>query len=477
MTFYDSNDNPSASNYNIYYESDFVFLGDLYFSELKNEREKINWDIVKERNLLFDRVVLLINRWKGKLPDLGEIFQPKEIDWLLTRDVWTLDRPDPTISRFSLIHFVIKTGYKDSLIKDKDNKPLLRRTTPVHRAAMNYECIFRLLLNIYDRFDVNYIDEFGFTHFHAACMYGCEDIVAKFLELGQNPDGLAQETDVSVADPPLHLALTHGRKEVIELLLRSGANANLANANGWTPLHIICKDDNDNCDLAELFFKINDDKRQAIQLNAVDNLGRTPLQCAVAQLCPGLVEILLNRGADLSSFVFPTETYFVSRFQCHHPLLIDREPKLVSDVLVILERLMKRGYELSLRGALTIMKFFDHIGKPIYKVYLFLEDLDTLKPCRICESDNQWTHLCSAHKSVMMSRTFFECWALKFFFMLTGHRLPILCCEIIIKQLSNEDLLRMCMAVEIVIKEQSQTHDVHDKVNEIEQFQNLLIDK
>ncbi|KAL7302618.1 hypothetical protein TKK_0004680 [Trichogramma kaykai] len=57
------------------------------------------------------------------------------------------------------------------------------------------------LFKIYDRFDVNYVDETGLSHFHLACVSPkCRDVVRKFLELGQDPNLVWPLT----ADRPLH---------------------------------------------------------------------------------------------------------------------------------------------------------------------------------------------------------------------------------------------------------------------------------
>uniref|UniRef100_A0ABD2WL47 Uncharacterized protein n=1 Tax=Trichogramma kaykai TaxID=54128 RepID=A0ABD2WL47_9HYME len=295
-------------------------------------------------------------------------------------------------------------GYKDEPDFNEEGKPILRHTTPLHLLARGRlpEAIFgdifiHELFDIY-RFDLNYIDEFGLTHFHVACRYGCEEVVRRFLDLGHDPNLLVQEIrdsplllalnwrhkqvaelllrrgaywnlpNVQVNSPdkfgntPLHFAMFYGNKKKVELLLRRGAYSNLRNAAGSTPLHIICYKWN-NQNLAKLFFEINKELHQVVQINAADNYGRTPLQIAVANIAPNTVDVLLNNGADLSSFVFPNYSYFGEEVKPpKNGLTADFEFRLAEDALFIIKRLKTSGYELGRSDLLTIMKFFDKLG-------------------------------------------------------------------------------------------------------------------
>ncbi|CAB0033542.1 unnamed protein product [Trichogramma brassicae] len=190
-------------------------------------------------------------------------------------------------------------GYEDEPEVDKDGKPSLHRTTAVHRAARNDKIVgVRNLFMIHNRFDVNYTDDDGLTHFHVACMTGCGDVVEKFLKLGQvDPNCLVPKT----GDSPLHISLRYEHEKVVQLLLRNGADPNLADAKGSTPLHVICKRNRNHDGLLEEFFEINDEKHQLVQVDARDMFGNTPLHllCKFAPYAIMLVaESLLQRGAD-----------------------------------------------------------------------------------------------------------------------------------------------------------------------------------
>uniref|UniRef100_A0ABD2XP68 Uncharacterized protein n=1 Tax=Trichogramma kaykai TaxID=54128 RepID=A0ABD2XP68_9HYME len=397
--------------------------------------ENTNWKVNKERRRFLEQFHFLIQNWLGKLPDLRDYFQQKEIDLLLSDCISYCDEDDNYQGKL-IIKFVARSGYTDEPDVDENDKLLSRRTTPIHHAARK-ENFYHMeeFFKIYNRLDVNYTDEFGFTHFHAACMSGNKEIVKKFLKLGWSPNYHEKNS----SDPPLHLAIKHEHKEVIELLLRSGADQNLANTQGSRPLHIICQmqghnhlvdiffkinhdlnntlefdaqddlgntplhlalyydnkkevelllrrganpnlaNDNgltplhiisrrregniDDNGLVRLFFKINDERKQKVQVNDVDKFGRTPLQLAVANVFPHVVDLILNHGADLDSFVFPKERHFAKRLEPgFYENCQDFKLRKASGILIIVERLEKKGFILDRINALTIIKLFTRLG-------------------------------------------------------------------------------------------------------------------
>ncbi|XP_014237559.1 tankyrase-1-like [Trichogramma pretiosum] len=248
--------------------------------QLKTMLDKVDWEVEDERRELLRQLYALISGWYGQLPDLRDMFRPEAIDWLLTESLKdTFDSDDRGIAPQTLIDFVIRTGYKDEPKVDGDDKPSSRRTTPIHHAyrisCKNY--IIANLFKIYDRFDVNYTDDCGHTHFEVACEYGLEDVVKKFLDHGQDPNCIVPKT----GDSPLYLALRWNEsKEVAILLLRNGADPNLANAEGSTPLHIISTMNFDE-DIVKVLFEISDENNLSLQVNALDNVGDTPLTLAL----------------------------------------------------------------------------------------------------------------------------------------------------------------------------------------------------
>ncbi|XP_023313907.1 alpha-latrotoxin-Lh1a-like isoform X2 [Trichogramma pretiosum] len=533
--------------------------------KLESLREKFNWEIEEERRKFLNELYPLTRQWKGLRPILRKIFRRDEIDWLLAESVSYKCGHKNLKSGERFVYFVINTGYKDEPKLDEDGKPLLRHTTPLHCAAGNkYRYLIRDLFEIYDRFDVNYVDEFGVTHFHIACEYGCDEVVKKFLEFGQDPNCLTQES--SSIDPPLHLALKQEHQEIFKLLLRSGADPNLTNKDGSTPLHFICKghemryrddvfaeilfeiDEDDkyrrhpvqvdardklgqtplhvalfrnsrdlielllnnganpnlansegltplhiicqheyNCDLAKMLFDISEKKHQLVHVDARDKFGRTPLHLSVVNLYPDFVEIFLDHGADAPSFTFPTKDQFaesLSLQSCLHTSKLD----LVFRTLAIIDHLGKRGYELDRSDALTIMKIFDEYKlfeqmvdrkklrssdelksqskkfmmnsnlslyefiwmrpKAVTKLFTVTDFLPFVRAKKHWNFPGWYKGACENYLSNIMAEGFLRRWALEFFWALTGYRVPFLCCEKVINQLRVEDLWRICLATE-----------------------------
>ncbi|CAB0033906.1 unnamed protein product [Trichogramma brassicae] len=513
---------------------------------LKSLRTKVDLEIKKERVAFLQQICPFINNWDKQLPNLREIFQPEEIEHLLT---------DALLSKSTetFIDFVTRTGYKDKPVIDQDGEPELRRTTPVHRAAKNSRrrCRIQSFFNLFEIYNRNSLhllcqrsrdddlaeiffetseevkkpvlidarQRSGKTPLHLAVINGHKNLLEFLLRKGANPQlgndsgktplhlicmrpvtnelvdtffkiskKVNQLMEINArdnrGDTPLHTALRSGEKIVTEFLLRNGADPNLTDDFGFTPLHIICRrvlDDG----LMRLFFKVNDDIQQTVQIDAVDRSGRTPLQLAVANFLPGAVGVLLNRGADLSSFVFPTENYFGDLFLFWYD--VDTfKLRLASSALSTLERLVQR-YELKRSDVLTIMKFFNNYGlfemaedqdeelcwynAPDFKIVakhikmntsLSLYDLIQLRPkeaakqftymdfFKFANSEFKWTYVpyrhqvtCSLHLCEKMSRGFFQRWALDPFMELIHYRLSTEICETILEKLTNQDLSKI----------------------------------
>ncbi|CAB0039268.1 unnamed protein product [Trichogramma brassicae] len=115
-------------------------------------------------------------------------------------------------------------------------------------------------------------------------------ILEKFFEIiDDRHEPLLIDAQDKSGNTPLHLALNRGCKKMVQLLLIRGANSNLPNANGLTPLHITCRRYGDDDDLVKNFLELSIAEHRPVQVDAVDNeLGRTSLHHAL--LTSGVIQ-------------------------------------------------------------------------------------------------------------------------------------------------------------------------------------------
>ncbi|KAL7302079.1 hypothetical protein TKK_0005308 [Trichogramma kaykai] len=295
-------------------------------------KEKIDWDNEEQRQDLYRYFYSSIGRWRGQLPDLGKTFTPEEMDWILTQEV-----NKSSGQKLDLLDFVIRTGYTDKLCRRRGgggpSSP--HRSTALHQAAKRNMSwiVIRKLFELYNVFEANYVDEeTGLTHLHVACKFRLFEHVKTFIELGHDPNCLAQpaagfcfsslqvacltgQLEVAKAcieaglkpdnqlegvadDPPLQLAAAFNRVQLVRLLMKEGADPNLTRPDGKTTLHVVCETDNAFC-MTELLLKLCVDHGKRLRIDRRDNHGRTPLLVALANKNWVVAELLMSRGADL----------------------------------------------------------------------------------------------------------------------------------------------------------------------------------
>ena len=78
--------------------------------------------------------------------------------------------------------------------------------------------------------------------------------------------------------------------EAVEVLVSKGADVNVQNAKGETPLHLVSELKGNADRLLYLLMKNN------ASLNAKDNSGRTPLMCAIESRNYKIFESILKAG-------------------------------------------------------------------------------------------------------------------------------------------------------------------------------------
>ncbi|CAB0033830.1 unnamed protein product [Trichogramma brassicae] len=246
--------------------------------------------------------------------------------------------------------------------------------TPLH-LALEYKKLNLLDLLLRNGADPNSRNTKGLSPLHVICdeHHDYYDLMKMFFELcEQNNLRVQVNAQDEMGSPPLNIALSRRRSKYTTLLLAKGADPNLADAKGLTSLHIMSKECIGTiCDnrFLDFFIKMCAKNNKMLQIDARDKSGCTPLQWAVASLMPKAIDILINNGADLSSFTFPDESHFD---EIYHLNTYKFALRPVAGALATIERLRKRGYELDQSDALKIMKIFAIYG-------LFKKSTDVLK--------------------------------------------------------------------------------------------------
>ncbi|XP_023315909.1 uncharacterized protein LOC106653721 isoform X2 [Trichogramma pretiosum] len=335
-------------------------------------------------------------------------------------------------------------------------------------------------------------DEVCVSRFHRACEDGRSDLVGQFLEFCRDPDCRVLETD----DSPLHLTLYHDRKSSTELLLRAGADPNLANSIGWTPLHALANRDggDDEDDTTRTFFKILAQRGKEVAVDARDDLGRTPLECAVASLKPNVVDALLEHGrADLANFRFPRQVYFskwLRRSVGESRLCLVL--RAASGMMAVMERLKRHGYPFDHAKVLFILKLsglhglfnappeanerwhederFQRFAKTIAirgltlhallhtraedatKLVSYEEYARLAKSPGFAELPEECQTACAKHLCAKLTRKFFLAWATECLMRVApsemSQEVKLQLCERMLKPFRNAILYHVCLAAE-----------------------------
>ncbi|MGP8153868.1 MAG: ankyrin repeat domain-containing protein [Smithella sp.] len=136
--------------------------------------------------------------------------------------------------------------------------------------------------------DVNYSIGGGDTVLMDAAWQGFSDVVELLLKKGANPNAKEELTGWTA----LMDAAMAGRTQTAKMLLNNGANVDLADKDGQTALHlamvISCHPET----VSLLLMK-------GANANAKTGNGRTPLMYAVT--CPNEINVLLKSGADVNA--------------------------------------------------------------------------------------------------------------------------------------------------------------------------------
>ncbi|XP_014237292.1 uncharacterized protein LOC106659324 [Trichogramma pretiosum] len=213
---------------------------------------------------------------------------------------------------------------------------------------------YYLLCNIYD--DVNYIDENGYSHFHAACKFGNDGAVQRFIDQGTHINITCSISNV-FDHTPLDLAVFYEHVQVVRLLLEAGARVDDCDMFGMTPLNRTCLNIGANvfCDL-EIIRTLVDFKSD---INLKDNIGNS----SIVNLFSGdiispyhkeVLQILLKNDVHVAdvdkvaqrilSLADPNEFYKMQ----HYFKFCERNRN--TTIIEMIQILLERGVDINAKG-------------------------------------------------------------------------------------------------------------------------------
>jgi ankyrin repeat protein len=141
---------------------------------------------------------------------------------------------------------------------------------------------------------VNATNRSGAAPIHGAALLAQQTLLQTLIEHGAD----VNTRDVSNITA-LHGAAVHLNVDVCRELLRRGARRSIATIDGHTPLHFACVNDKgDPSVIINALLDANAALSGAIDINARDQSGRTPLHLCVQRGFNESISLLLRRGAD-----------------------------------------------------------------------------------------------------------------------------------------------------------------------------------
>ncbi|XP_014221973.1 ankyrin-1-like [Trichogramma pretiosum] len=249
------------------------------------------------------------------------------------------------------LHLICQHAWDESTSIDCDPRTMMVR-------LWDYAETVELLLS--KGADPNIRDAEGLTPLHELCqIQNGEVALVQFVgiceEHGKPLEIDAQDESGRTA---LYAAVEYSNMTEAKALMREGADLNLADKEGTTPLHLMVKCENYLPALLREYLNASERFYRPVRIDARDNAGLTALQYAVALVAPEKVDRLLEHGADLSNFCFPDATYDIyasGSSGC-------KRRTLVLDTLRIIVSLERKGYRMDYRESLTVMKIFTRFG-------------------------------------------------------------------------------------------------------------------
>ncbi|XP_058793596.1 serine/threonine-protein phosphatase 6 regulatory ankyrin repeat subunit B-like [Phymastichus coffea] len=179
--------------------------------------------------------------------------QPEIVKCILQRKVdinCPVNFDSPFWSGYTPLHFAIKNKQQKiiELLLSHGADMTIRNTagdSPFHFAFSFFHSddeFINLILSKYITKSSNPVNNNGLSYFHIACTTNNIGAIEAFLQSGVMIDTpIHSDSSKCPGYTPLHYAVTFNRRKTVKTLLENGANPNIKEKNGFTPLHLACQ--------------------------------------------------------------------------------------------------------------------------------------------------------------------------------------------------------------------------------------------
>ena len=185
----------------------------------------------------------------------------------------------PNEDATAIAQLLLRHGAQVNMKDSSDNSPLLYCC----RRGVNAKLCRVLLTAGAHPLDVN---SEQVASIHLAAAKGNAEMIELLVRAGADANGSSQKDTL----PPLHLAVQRHHVDAVEALLKAGAHANLPSPTGRRPIHFAA------------FRKYADVVKMLLdndaQMDAVDRTDHTALAYAAQEGCIDTTTLLLAKGAD-----------------------------------------------------------------------------------------------------------------------------------------------------------------------------------
>ncbi|MDP6306878.1 MAG: ankyrin repeat domain-containing protein [Verrucomicrobiota bacterium] len=268
--------------------------------------------------------LLAINAFADPIHDASKVGNLAGVQAELDKGV-DVNEVDRGFYNLTPLHWALSKGVAEFLISEGAdvNAITLEGSTPLHFAAFNgYKEIAELLID--NGADVNVINnELAGTPLITALDWAIQQGKTETADLLRKHGGKTGE-ELASGMAPLHAAARKGLKEVVELLIANGADVNVKNRVGETPLDWAIRNDHTEtahflrkhggktgAELNVLLDAAKNGDIEAVKQHLADGAdvnaktadGTTPLHNAAVYGHTEVAELLISNGADVNAII------------------------------------------------------------------------------------------------------------------------------------------------------------------------------